>query len=154
MDFKQLHEPHKAKQRMLNALFASAIAFIAFLICWAFFKAPSLRYDDLPWAIAVDRNEFKPGETVPLYVSRCNLTDKPILYTVTRGLKNIDTGEMLVFNATHVFIEPGCKRAISRLHALPSDMAPGRYQIVGFGSVADVLSSRNLPFESEPFTVR
>lgn len=87
-------------------------------------------------------------------VVRCNNTEKTVIYELTRGFKNIDTGIVITAGeSTKVAIAPGCQSSISLLHRLPNEIKPGRYVIIGAASVPDSFGDKIVDFSSQPFTV-
>jgi hypothetical protein len=114
---------------------------------------PALAYNDLPWRVDGPKT-FYAGQVVPIKVDRCNGLSRQMIYTVTRTLKNIETGETYVFPSTKVAIEPGCHQSVSRLHLLPEDLAPGTYQAAGVGTVQGAFNDIDIPFYTEPFNVK
>lgn len=122
-------------------------------IYWIVERPPSLSYGRMPFKVVEEKIYF-PNDVVPVVVIRCSTKDSTSIYTVTRGFHNLGTDRTEIVNSTKVTVKPGCTEAISYLHQLPKEVAPGKYKIVGTAEVPDMFGIKLVSFESEPFEVR
>ena len=138
-----------------SILFITAVLAMAAIMFWAMFIAPPLlEYKDMPWKIMSESKQFYPGDNIPMQVIRCNSSSRPVVYTVTRSLTNIETDKVMIFESVKVTIEPGCKTAVSAIHNLPKETPPGKYRVTGVGEAPTALGIiKQVPFISEPFEV-
>lgn len=119
----------------------------------ALVQPPTLSYHDLPLRVEGSKIIYQ-GQAVPLKVHRCNSLNRQLIYTVTRTLKNIETQQTIVFESKKVSLEPGCHIDISMVHEIPINLPPGIYKAAGVGTVQGPFNDIDVPFYSEPFTVK
>lgn len=153
---EQLLAKHHSRNRVrawVGIALQSLLAVVVLYAAWALVRPPALTYVNMPWKVASEKPAFYPGDIVPLYITRCNSNSEILLYEVTRGVKNQDTGVTIVLQSTQVTAEPGCSTTISNLHQLPNEMAPGTYIASGFAVVPDLINAKTVSFQSEPFKV-
>jgi hypothetical protein len=115
------------------------------------FEQPYLTYQNLP--VPVIKSPARPGDSVPIWVERCNSDAAPHNYNTTHNVMNMDTGVTLIMPDVEVLIMPGCTMSESRINQLPKHLIPGRYRIFGMAEVKGTLKVHYIPWYSQPFEV-
>jgi hypothetical protein len=92
-----------------------------------------LEYRQLPFQVTVDR--VRQGDYVPVRVSRCNNSDRTHSYIVDRSFEDMATRQPRSRSSSIFLMPPGCEDSIAHAAQVPSDLAPGRYRIVGITEV-------------------
>lgn len=132
---------------MVNIIFA--------LLAYEFFWAdPPMTYNNLPFPVQV--GVVRPGEIVPLTVSRCNNTEEPLVYSMSHSLVNLETRERFILSglsAQDIFLTPGCRVATSFAHRTPPDLTDGMYEIYGTARITGRTRDHLLIWHSVPFKV-
>lgn len=130
----------------------------AVMVAWYVFLEPSwLSY---PAGSVFDpvRETFKPGDVVPLKVTRCNSSDEPEIYLIGARLIRLDQpandpSPPVVLPGAPVLIVPGCLDEISKATTLPADTKPGVYFIQGLARTEGHVRSTSQAWSSRKFTV-
>ena len=128
-----------------------------FMTVFAFFyvtflEQPYLKYTNSPF-VALG-GPFKAGDIVPLHVGRCNGTDAVRSYSLARSLRNLDTETYTAMPDAYISAQPGCSEGIQRIHRLPADLPPGRYQLFGGAQIRGTARSFDVTWQSQEFEVR
>lgn len=121
----------------------------------AWTAAPFLSYKNIPFPPQLSK--VPAGQTIPLFVHRCSSADKRMTYNMTRTLYPVngigtDRGPYVMPEAV-VQIEPGCHQEISLINRIPSEVAPGRYYIVGLAAIQGTIRTVYVEWTSQPFDV-
>lgn len=143
------------QKRIFSALLWLTIAL--FIACLAFagwakwFKAPWLRYQNLPFPTMAET--IRPGEAMPLSVERCNDTNSTQTYSTTHTLVNADTGGTELMPDVILSIEPGCHRTTSRINKSSLKIPPGQYYVKGDALIDGTFDIQKVRWYSEIFRI-
>lgn len=135
---------------LVVALVGLLLMVLAGFLFGARLEQPYLRYANLPFPVLAPAY---PGQPVLLEVERCNLSQRAKLYQVAHQLRNIETGAELLLPGFWVQLQPGCTRAVSRLHLVPPDTLPGTYVLTGSALVEGQFGNHRVFWQSRPFEV-
>ena len=157
----------KSFNRLAGLALVMAICLVALVQYQKYIRKSPLHYDNLPFPAALVQPKpgearvisvFPPGVVVPIWVTRCNLTDKPISYTVTHTLEDVATHQTYALPAPvagGTLLFPGCETTASQFNKTPDDQPNGEYRFYGSGSGVDVNGIAYLEiWYSENFSVR
>lgn len=127
-----------------------------FMTVFAFFyvtflERPYLKYTNSPF-VALG-GPFKAGDIVPLFVGRCNNTDVVRSYSLARSLRNVHSNIYSAMPDAYISAPPGCSEGVQRIHRLPTDLPPGRYQLFGGAQILGMVKSFSVSWESQEFEV-
>ena len=142
----------KIHHTLRTVFWVFAFWLLAILAYLRFFQPAFLSYSDLPLKV---EGPARPGEAVKLIVVRCNSSDRPQSYEVSRWFKCVGNDQLpAVLPAGKVPpIEPGCNPMRSDLNVVPIGTKPGWCQVGGFGIVKGTLRTIEVPWYSEWFEV-
>lgn len=136
---------------VVPALIISA-CIITLIVYLTLIEEPYLSYQTLP--IPVTLKTVRPGEIIPLNITRCNTAKERKVYTSTRLLENIgEDQEMLVMELVGVSLRPGCWQSVIHSHRIPDSAQPGRYRLVGVATVPGLIRNFLVSWYTEPFNV-
>lgn len=117
-----------------------------------FFEPAALVYLGLPFKVA---GPARQGESVQMMVNRCNNSNKPLGYELSRYLRNNETGLITILPSGRIpELSPGCIAAISASNVIPAGTQPGkRYVVGGEAEVKGTIRTVYVHWESEEFEV-
>ncbi len=126
--------------------FASVYGYVNYI------DVPDLTYENLPFPVA--NKTVVAGQIVPITISRCNHSDTAIVYTITRGIQNLDTQAAQGLAPNSRILEPGCSESTSYANRTPDGLPEGNYRLFG----ATILPGRytkdhSIVWYSAPFKV-
>lgn len=139
-----------------NTLIVLALVQVAVLV-WIlsqFFEPPWLTYTNQPFP--VEKRLYKPGDAVPITVSRCNTSGESRAYLITVELLSIDHPQKNSRVATAITGEPaevGCTVYVNRNNYLPLGTSPGHYRFRGQAWIEGRINGRWIEWKSQPFRV-
>ena len=122
------------------------------LTIWEMFKGPDLSYNNLPWNVIP--TVIKPGENVEVKLDQCNNTHKILVYEVSKGIKNINTGAVVMLSDIRIPALPGCSNSISLIFTTPKDLPIGVYSLLGYAQITDVVNDKAITFTTTSFEVK
>jgi len=128
-----------------------SVTALALLVYGCWIEKPHIRYEGVPFAVGP--GPFRPGQVIPMQVTRCNDTKTDGVYTVAHALKNVTTGAVYVMEPRVTVIQPGCKTVTSLINVVPPGTPPGRYFLTGSALASGSLRSWIVPWHSQPFEV-
>ena len=122
------------------------------LFVWGtFFETPYLSYQNLPFT------SLQPivlaGSAATFSVARCNKSDKEILYTTSRNLRNVTTGVVTLLPDINLSLPLNCTRAISKINEIPESEKSGNYVAFGTAKVPGRFRTYDVRWNTEPFIV-
>ena len=128
------------------------LSLIATGVYLLYFEPPFLSYRSLPFKI---EGPVKPGKPIKMTVTRCNSSDRPQGYEVSRWFKcaGDDKPPVVLLGVKVPPIPPGCAVAISEVNITPEGTKPGWCRVGGFGVVSGTLRTIEVPWVSEWFEV-
>ena len=132
---------------------AMIAAFACFLGYKILFAPPALSYTNVPFPVVDPKPVHRPGEAVLLEVARCNSASTPVVYIITRRIKNVHTGQEYLLPSTMLVFDPGCSKTTSSVHVIPMDTSPGHYVLMGTALVPRLIGTDVVQFASQPFEV-
>jgi hypothetical protein len=132
-------------------LLVSMIVVVGFYQWLFFFEPPWLSYKNVPFPPR--QMQVQAGQPVALRVIRCNSDKFAHVYTVSRGLESLETGQFAVLPDTVVQIRPGCSDETSLANVIPPETAKGKYRIVGIAEIQATFRSIRVEWQSQPFEV-
>lgn len=145
---------------LINALdrFATmliSVCVLVFITCgfYALFLEKSyLSYPNAPFPVQV--TTLRPGDVIPLVISRCNADRIDHSYSVARALREVKTNRIVPMDPIYSMIPVGCHTASpSRIHKVPLDTEPGRYEFFGGAVTHGIVRTFDVIFRSEQFDV-
>lgn len=114
-----------------------------------------LRFDSQPWATRNTSGDpttsFRPGE--PVFVSADFTVGTPGLLHNEILLVSLDEPRTRRLSPTESPIQPGHYQTNARAAIVPTDVAPGRYQLQGISSLDGKIRDFTARWETEPFDV-
>ena len=141
-------------QKLFNFLLRTSIILVAavtLILGWLYYiDKPYLSYTNLPLPTG---DIVGSGKEIPLLVERCSTSDKPEKYSMTINIRNELTKEAYLLPSTDSAILPGCQRANSKLHFVPTEVPPGVYTLWGIATVQGTVRDHKVIWYSEPFEV-
>lgn len=97
---------------------------------------------------------LRPGDIIPMKITRCNADNTAHSYQVARGMQEVTTGRLIPMESIYSLLLTGCKTADPTLaHRIPLGTAPSRYRFYGGSVTHGILRTYEVTFESEPFDV-
>ena len=119
----------------------------------AFFEVSYLDYPVQPFPIIVQ--PIKPGDVIPMWVTRCNSSDSVKTYKITHIIKNISTGKAYLLPDVEVTIEASrCVTETSLIHIAPKSLENGLYQVFGEAHTNGIIRKFHVKYWSGIFEVK
>lgn len=143
-------------RKLFTFLMIVTAMFFSGLMMWGsyyIFAPPWLTYEG---AIRVLVPSVRPGQAVPIRVTRCNIRGERGEYDVDRWLVPTSGTPGVVVTlqpSLGISIEPGCRTDDAALSVIPEKTAPGRYFITGTARLRSALIFNTVYWATEPFEV-
>jgi hypothetical protein len=139
---------------LLGTLCAVALGFVPWMISTQ--EQPPIYYPNTPFPVLI--NPVRPGDTLVLFIRRCNSTDREMPYTFVRNLVRVDQPGQYITSTLPSggsFLEtgPGCEEVRSQTNIIPPDTPPGEYVLRATTIVSGKWKTFYVPWASQPFTV-
>lgn len=150
------HIKRTATYLFFGTLFLSVVGAINYPSIRRTFESSPLIYTNVPFPV---ERPVKNGETIPVIIGRCNLTDKTLNYHVARTLYRVmpDGSRTVAYILPDAPVDmpPGCSHAPSGLHQLPTNVSlpPGEYVLKGRAITDGQWKEHHIDWETQPFTV-
>ena len=134
---------------LLTGCAASVISVLLYII-W--FEKPYLSYTGGDFVVM--KSQLNAGDKLPMIVERCNSDKIPRSYSVSRALREVNTGNIIPMDPFYSLAMPGCNTAHpSLVHKIPIDTPPGRYVFFGGAEVHGTVRTFDINFKSQQFDV-
>lgn len=121
---------------------------------------------DQPWLVyknspfPVTGTIFRPGDTVPATVERCNISGERRSYTMARSIVDVATGTPYTLPDLTTELAPGCvgKTGKSLAHKVPKMVGnnvfpPGTYKIIGLVPIKGFMQTHYVSWATQQFIV-
>ena len=136
---------------LLAGVFAAVLAVVVALpLVW---PAQPFRFGAQPFAVSSDR--VQPGETLLIYVPRCNDSRSSVVIAWTREYERLSDGVLLDdpggLRTVRSVVPPGCQTVPSVVRAALGTLPPGQYRLRLRAVVED--SGAIVEGQSAPFTI-
>lgn len=136
---------------LLAGVFAAALALVVALpLVW-----PSQPFRFGPQPFAVSSGRVQPGETLLVYVTRCNDSRSSVVIAWTREYERLSDGVLLDdpggLRTVRSVVPPGCQTVPSGVTAALGTLPPGQYRLRLRAVVED--SGAAVEGQSAPFTL-
>ena len=144
-------------QMLHTARSVLTIIFIAFasLLSGAYaystwLEKPYLSYVNMPFPVM---SKAEPGQRIAIQVARCSTSNVTEAYRTTHGIRNEVTHQNIILPSIEVTIKPGCLLEISKINVIPEEAKPGFYSFYGVAKVRGLMTTHDVPWNSETFEV-
>lgn len=150
---QKLSHTTRGSSTVSNLILIATIAFVGFVGWKSFITPPALQYTNVPFPVVEPDKVYVPGDQVDMYVERCNHTDVPVIYIITRSIVNTETKIEQLLPSTSLVFDPGCAKTVSHIHTIPLGTEPGEYTLKGTAIVPRLIGNDAVSFSSQPFKV-
>ena len=117
-----------------------------------FIEKSYLSYPSLPFPVRA--SALRPGDVIPMDISRCNSDKVDHSYSVARALREVKTNRIVPMEPIYSMIPVGCMTASpSKVHKVPLDTEPGRYEFYGGAVTHGIVRTFDVNFRSQQFDV-
>lgn len=133
-------------------IFLCVILFMTAGFYVLFLDKSYLSYPKVPFPVQV--STLRPGDSIPMEITRCNADKIDHSYSVARALREVNTNRIIPLDPIYSMIPTGCHTAMpSRVHKVPLETEPGRYEFYGGAITHGVIRTFDVIFRSEQFDV-
>lgn len=117
-----------------------------------FIEKSYLSYPKIPFPVQVAA--LRPGDSIPMEITRCNSDKTSHSYSVARALREVNTNRIIPMDPFYSMVPAGCLSAMpSMVHKVPLETRPGRYEFYGGAETHGIVRTFDVIFRSEQFDV-